>query len=115
MTPASSQTWIEWASNEIECTLPSAAVPLETPYPAVVVSYCAGLVAEQALVATGVGASPGFSERMDRVRNELREWRSKGIVIRGEDRPASANSAVSSTATASDSRGWASRGNTVLP
>lgn len=115
ITPLPWDTWIEQASNELENTLPSAAVPLESPYPAVVESYTAGLVAEQALVACGVGAPPGFSERMDRVRYELREWRSKGITLRGDVTPPAANCAVSSTAVAADARGWASRGDGVLP
>jgi len=107
--------WIEQASNEIECTLPSAAVPLSSPYPAVVTDYCAGLVAERALVACGVGAPPGFSERMDRVRYELREWRKNGIVIRGAAQPTASNCAVTSSATAADARGWADRGDGVIP
>jgi len=108
-------SWIAKASNEIECTLPSAAVPLTAPYPAVVTDYTAGLVAERALAASGVGAAPGFTERMNRVRNELREWRAKGIVVRGAAQPTATNKAISSGAIAADSRGWANRGDGVLP
>lgn len=106
--------WIEEASNEIECTLPSAAVPLTAPYPAIVTAYAAGLVAEKALAFCGV-VSTGLAERLKNVRAELAVWRSKGLVIRGATIPSAANLSVRSTVSAADPRGWVQNGNGVLP
>lgn len=110
-------TWIEEASNEIECTLPAHVVPLSEPYPAVVVAYAAGLVAEKALAWAGV-QSTGLQQRMVNTRNELREWRSKGLPVRGTAGAAqmSANLAVTSSYSGADPRGWVGRGgNTRIP
>jgi len=107
-------SWIAEASAELESTMPAHAVPL-TETPAIVTAYAAGLVAEKALSWAGVGAPPAFSERMDRVRAELKEWRKSGIPIRGAVVPVSSNRAVSGGAIAADARGWAGRGNAVIP
>lgn len=110
--------WIAEASNEIECTLPAHAVPLDVDpvtgtYPAIVVAYTAGLVAEKALAFAGV-SSVGISERLRNVRNELSAWR-KGIPIRGDVVPPRTNLAIRSGATDADPRGWSSRGDGRIP
>jgi len=108
-------SWIAQSSAELESTMPAHAVPLDSPYPAIVTAYTAGIVAEKALSWAGVGSPPSFSERMDRVRAELKEWRKNGIPIRGAIVPTSSNRAVSGGAIAADARGWAGRGNAVIP
>lgn len=106
--------WIEAASNELECTMPAHAVPLAGPYPAIVRSFCAGIVAEKALGWAGV-SSTGLDGRMGGVRKELEKWRSQGIPIRGAIIPPSTNLSVRGAATSTDSRGWASRGDRFIP
>lgn len=107
--------WIASASAEIESTIPAHAVPLTAPYPEVVTSYTAGLVASKALAFCGT-TSASIDARLALVRNELREWRAKGIPVRGAVVPTSANLAVRATATAVDSRGWCnSSGDGYLP
>ena len=96
--------WIEEASNEVECTMPAHVVPLSAPYPAVVVAYTAGLVAETALAYSGV-ASASIADRLTRVRAELATWRKQGVPIRGAVRPASSNLAIVGS-RATDPRGW---------
>ena len=78
-------SWIETATSELECTMPAHIVPLKEPYPAIVVRFTAGLVAEMAMDFTGV-SSDRVTERLDRVRAELKEWR-RGISIRGPIEP----------------------------
>ena len=107
--------WIAAASARMESTLPAHAVPLEAPFPEIVIVYTAGLVAVKALLWSGNAGPPGFTEEMERVRAELKEWRKNGIPIRGAIVPTSANRAISGGAAASDVRGWAGRGDTVLP
>jgi len=98
-------TWIEEASNEVECTMPAHVVPLTAPYPAIVVAYVAGLVAEKALAWAGV-ASASVAERLKTTRQELKEWRTRGVSIRGDVVPGHAQLAVVGTVSPSDPRGW---------
>ena len=107
-------SWITWASSRIEDALTGHAVPLDgPPYPPTVVEYTAGLTAEQALAFGGVGTEL-IAKRLDRVRADFDRWR-KGATIRGTNAPSASNLAIRSTVTSSDPRGWASRGNGVLP
>lgn len=101
--------WIEEASNELECTMPSHVVPLSTPYPAIVVAYVAGLVAEKALAWAGVQSS-GVAARMVNTRNELKEWRQRGVQIRGTGAPVSSQLAVVGSVSPTDPRGWTPTG-----
>ena len=97
-------SWITAASARIDCTIPAHAAPLAVPYPAIVVDYTAGLVAEMALAFSGA-TSTGLNERMVNVRAELKEWR-RGIPIRGTDAPSSGNVAITGTVSSVDPRGY---------
>lgn len=107
--------WIASCSAEIEQSLPAHVVPLDAPYPAIVVTYTAGLVAERALAWAGSGAPPGFLERMTRTRDDLKAWRG-GKTIRGASVPSASNLAISATVAAADPRGWVpAGGNRMIP
>jgi hypothetical protein len=107
--------WIVDASGEIDNTLPAHVVPLSAPYPPVVVSYAAGLVAEMALAWSGV-VSNGLNDRMVRVRSEVALWRKNGLPMRGTNAPSnSANMAISAGSTSVDPRGWDGDDSTRIP
>lgn len=105
--------WIAIATDRIDGMLFGHRTPLDAPYPASVTYYAAGLVAEMALGFAGAQTA-SIIERLKVAHLEFERWR-KGATIRGAVVPAAANKAIRGTVTASDPRGWAARGNGVLP
>jgi hypothetical protein len=101
-------TWIEEASNWVECNLPAHVVPLSAPYPAVVVGVTADLAAARALAYVG-HSNADLSLREERAQRRLAQW-VKGIPVRGGIVPASANLSIVATSTTTDPRGWGTGG-----
>lgn len=98
---------ISWGGAMIEDMLPAHVVPLEAPYPPIIVMTNAELAAGK-LAARGGFGSKSLAEIVDQARKRLDRW-SKGIPIRGTNAPAdtaAANTAVSPVAPYTDARGW---------
>lgn len=95
---------IEWASRRIDESLPAHVVPLEKPYPEVVVMTCAELAAGKLLSMTGK-ASKSLTLMVDDARKVLARW-AKGVPVRGSAVETRANKAVSASAGYTDSFGW---------
>lgn len=106
--------WITRASARMDDTMPSHSVPLDAPYPEIVVHYTAGLVAQMAMHYSGQD-SAGVQAALDRAYKDLDRWR-KGATIRGTVVPSEANLAISSGVTSTDPRSWIpSAGNGYIP
>lgn len=99
---------IAWASSMIENMLPAHVVPLEAPYPDIIVMTCAELAAGRLLALKGV-ASKSLSDIVDAANARLARW-AKGIPLRGSSVPTAANLAVGISAGLRDSRGWRTYG-----
>jgi hypothetical protein len=100
---------IAWASRMIDQFLIGHVVPLEEPIPDLVRMTCAELAAGKVLARTG-GGSRALSAIVDDARKRLEKW-GRGVPLRGENKPTSANTAVSSaTAAYADRRGWSRYG-----
>lgn len=114
-SPLPWQSWIDWAAREIDSFLPAHVVPLVAPYPQVVVTANAELAAAKGLAVTG-GAEIDLGARIDQIAQRLARW-AKGLPVRGvaQSRTAPATLAITSSSGAADPRGWAPRGNGVLP
>lgn len=114
-SPLPVDAWIEWASRQIDSFLPAHVVPIVEPYPAVVVTACAELAAAMGLSITG-GATIDLGVKLDAIGQRLARW-AKTIPLRGTARSTQSpvNLAVTASAGATDSRGWAPNGNDVLP
>lgn len=87
---------IEWASHIVEDMLPASVVPLEEPYPPLVVATTAELAAHKLLTRTG-SASKVMGEMIDDAQKRLTRW-GKGVPVRGEGEQPPANLAASSKA-----------------
>ena len=107
--------WIVWASAMVENFLPAHMVPLDAPYPAIVVTVTASLAAARGLQYSG-GSQIDITQKLADAQQMLARW-SKGIPLRGAGAPrASANAAITSSAGGADPRGWLPRGGGgVLP
>lgn len=105
-TPLPIDEAIEFASALIDNMLPSHAVPLAEPVPAIVRMTCAELAAAK-LGAVSGATSVSLSATADAARKRLEAW-AKGIPLRGEGASAQTptNLAVSAAAPALDVRGY---------
>ncbi len=98
---------IEFASALIDDMIPAHAVPLQEPYPPIVVMTCAELAAAKLAARSGT-ASVSLSATADAARKRLERW-AQGIPLRGTGASAQTptNLAQSATAPLLDTRGWA--------
>ena len=111
-TPLPVQAAIEWASGMVDDFLPAHVVPLESPYPAVVVAVAADLAVARLGVITG-GASADFvATKLAAAQKMLDRW-AKGLPIRGAIVPPAAGLATVAVTTAVDPRGWIPTGGTL--
>lgn len=96
---------IDWATAIIEDMLPAHIVPLEAPYPPVLVATCAELATGKALSKRGL-ATETLSDMLDKAHARVSRW-ARGAVVRGTNQPPAANLAASTaSAPAADPRGW---------
>lgn len=95
---------IAWASRLIDDMLPAHMVPLVEPLHELVRMTCAELAAGKLLGLRGA-ASKSLAEMVDAARKRLERW-AKGVPLRGDDAPATANHATVATAAYADPRGW---------
>ena len=114
-SPLPTAAWIDWAAREIDSFLPPHVVPLVEPYPQVVVTANAELAAFKGLAVTG-GAEIDLGAKIDQIAQRLTRW-AKGVPVRGITRSVTspANLAVSSSAGATDPRGWTRGDSTRIP
>ena len=95
---------ITWASAMIDDSLVGSAPPLTSPYPQIVTEVAAELAAEWLRQWAGV-RSAQLAERISWAQTRLDRW-SKGVPIRGTNAPESGNTAVRTSFSAVDVRGW---------
>lgn len=107
--------WYEWGARQVDSFLPPHVVPLVEPYPEIAITANAELAALRGLQATG-GSDIDLGGRLDAIRIRLQAW-AKNVPLRGVDRQTQSpnNLAIVSSTGATDPRGWATRGNDVLP
>lgn len=105
IVPINEQAAIKWASRIFEDMCPAHAMPLEAPYPEVVVLTVGELAAGK--LARKCGAtSASLSKIYDDASARIARW-AKGIPLRGADAPGThTNLATSATVPFDDSRGW---------
>jgi hypothetical protein len=107
--------WMDAASRDVDSFLPAHVIPVETPYPQIIVTASAELAAARGLIATA-GAEVDLGAKLDAISTRLTRW-AKTIPLRGTSRSVTSpvNLAVTSSAGATDPRGWAPDGNEYLP
>lgn len=101
---------IEWGAGLIDQALVAHAVPLEAPYPPIVVMANAELAAAKLGLFSG-GTSKSLTDIMAAAQKRLETW-AKGIPVRGENNAPEqrTNLAVSGTVPYDDPRGWSRHG-----
>ena len=101
---------IEWASTIVDDMLPSHVVPLESPYPRIVVMTCAELAFGK-LAGRGGSASAALMKMVDEASKRITRW-AQGVPLRGVNAPDThTNTAASaSVSTVADPRGWSRYG-----
>lgn len=104
ITPLPILASISWASRLIDDMLPAHVVPLTAPYPAIVRMTCAELAAGK-LVGSSGATSKSLTEMVDYAKTRLTRW-AKGVPVRGDNAPKSANLSCTATLPYLDSRGW---------
>lgn len=107
IAPLPFDEWIEWASAIVESFLPAHLVPLDAPYPALVVSVTADLAAMRGIQFVG-GAQVDAQQRIASAQRTLEKW-GRGQPIRGTNAPRIANTSALNPASV-DSRGWSTNG-----
>lgn len=95
---------IEWASRIVDDMLPAHVVPLEAPYPEIVVMTTAELAAGK-LVARSGGASVSLSSIVDAATARVARW-AKGVPVRGDHSPPRAGLAARASIPYSDPTDW---------
>jgi hypothetical protein len=103
IAPLSLEDACAFGSRLVDDCLPAHVVPLESPYPELVVMTAAELAIWKA--TTGKGSSKTLTDMVDQARKRLERW-AKGVPIRDENAPAPANLAVGASAALNDPRGW---------
>lgn len=105
--------WIEVSSAEVENELAAHLVPITGTVAPIIRAYVAGLVAEKATGRSNA-VDPGLAARLIGVRKRFEKW-AAGATIRGPNAPSTSTTTMRAGAIAADPRGWAQRGNGVLP
>lgn len=103
--------WDEWiieCSAMVEQTLPAHVVPIESTVPEPVRLYTACLLAMRALAHVGA-QTQAVQVQLDFWGKQADKW-ARGVPLRGANVPASANLAVTRSASQVDPRGWDSPG-----
>lgn len=101
-----------WATSVVEDMLPAAMVPLDSPYPPIVVATTAELAAARLLLLAGQAPSEPLATIMDHASKRLARW-AKHVPIRGTNAPSAAGLAVTATTAQRDSSGWRAHGGTI--
>lgn len=97
---------IVWASAIVDNFLPSHVVPLEAPYPEIVVQVVADLAIARLSRQTGGASSDFVTAKLAEAQRILDRWGKQLAPIRGENAPTAANLAVTGVGS-TDPRGWA--------
>jgi hypothetical protein len=106
--------WIDAAARDVDSFLPVHVVPVETPYPQVLVTANAELAAARGLLATG-GAILDLGTKLDAVGARLTRW-AKAIPLRGSSRSVTSPVNLALVGSAStDPRGWDGDDSTRIP
>lgn len=111
-TPLPTQAAIEWASGMVDDFLPAHVVPLDAPYPAVVIAVTADLAVARLGVITGGSSADFIATKLAAAQKMLDRW-AKGLPIRGAIVPTAAGLSTVAAATATDPRGWIPTGGTL--
>ncbi len=106
MSPLPVDSAIDWGKEAIDQVLIAHAVPLEAPYPPIVVMTNAELAAAKLGFFSGAG-SKSLADMLASANTRLEKW-AKGVPLRGanvksDDRT---NLAVSASVPYADRRGW---------
>jgi hypothetical protein len=106
IAPLPIDRWIEWGKEVINQAIPAHAVPLEAPYPPIIVMTNAELAAAKGGYFSG-GTSKSLADMIVMVQARLETW-AKGVPLRGENTAPEerTNLATSLTAPPYDRRGW---------
>jgi hypothetical protein len=97
-------TAISWASALVDDMVRGHATPISTPYPQLVVEVAAELASDWLRTWCGV-RSVQLADRIVWAQGVLDRW-VKTQPIHGTNAPASGNTAVRASTTATDVRGW---------
>lgn len=115
VSPLPWSTWLDWGARQVDSFLPAHVVPLVAPYPEIAVTANAELAAVRGLMSTA-GSDIDLGAKLDQIATRLQRW-AKSLPVRGATKSTQSpvNLAVTASAGATDPRGWATRGNDVLP
>lgn len=106
-TPLPFDDVLEEFSRFVDPYIPAHLVPLQAPYPVVVIATVARLASRELQRIAGI-SSESMAEAKADAEKQLQNW-AKGVPLRDSRATASANRAVVSTlSSASDPRGWGS-------
>jgi hypothetical protein len=105
-------TVIQWASATVDDFLVGHEVPLTAPYPLTVVNATAQLAITKLEAQTQGLDRQVILDKLEQVQMMLQRW-AKGIPVRGNVVPTSANLAIVSTVSGTDPRGWVPTGGTL--
>lgn len=108
-TPLPFDAAIAWASAMANDFLPAHVVPLEAPYPPLVVTVAADLAIARLMMITGGRSADYVAEKMAGAQKLLSKW-GRNIPLRGDNVPAPAGLSAVATTTARDPRGWLTDG-----
>lgn len=101
---------IRFASEVMTDMMPAHVMPLEAPFPPIVVMTCAELSASKMASMVG-GTSVALAATVDAAQKRLERW-GKGVAIRGTNTPPAAGLSASASVPYRDRRGWSRFGGT---
>jgi len=115
VSPLPFAAWIEWGARQVDSFLPIHVIPLQSPFPEIVVTANAELAAMRGLAATA-GSDIDLGARIDAVGARVARW-AKGLPVRGTlvQRQQPSTLAITINAGAYDPRGWGGTDDTRLP
>lgn len=102
----------DWATSIAEDSLPAAMVPLDSPYPPIVVATVAELAANRLLILAGQVPSKPLADIVDTAQKRLAKW-AKSVPIRGTNAPSAAGLSAAATSAQRDASGWRAHGGTL--
>ena len=114
-SPLPFAAWIEWGARQVDSFLPIHVIPLQSPFPEIVVTANAELAAMRGLASTA-GSDIDLGARIDAVGARVMRW-AKGLPVRGVlvQRQQPSTLAITTNAGAYDPRGWGGTDDTRLP
>jgi len=95
---------IAWASEMVNDMLPAHVVPLESPYPEIVIMTAAELAVGKLMARQG-NAPADLAATVAAAQRRLERW-NRGVPIRGTNAPPRHNLTVSAGRAYNDSTGW---------